>query len=187
MYARVRENVHRTSSLAVFGKSSTHAAGMKRTRRRTTASLSDSSHGRSEIGVENSVAKYAYVLNSPTLRIGLVRYGSRLSHRDRESAVTTRNWSNWRDDGKCGARRGRLSLNIRVNRTWSVMEIRNQRESGCSWNFRVLFSWRNHLRLSFASRLLDLCRTYCCLVVSVRFQGPQYSYYFNVWYCHMRL
>lgn len=39
------------------------------------ASLSDSSHGRSEIGVGNSVAKYAYVLNSPTLRIGLVRYG----------------------------------------------------------------------------------------------------------------
>jgi len=32
-----------------------------------TASLSDSSHGRSEIGVENSIAKYACVLNSPAL------------------------------------------------------------------------------------------------------------------------
>jgi len=86
---RERER-ERTSYIAAFGKG-TYSTDMKRTSAwGRTASLSDSSHGRSEIDVGNSIAKYAYVLNSPTLRIGLVRYGSRLSHRNDGPAVTMR-------------------------------------------------------------------------------------------------
>lgn len=52
--------VHRCS----FGEGGAHSARCEENETaREATSLSDSSHGRSEIGVGSGVAKYAYVLN----------------------------------------------------------------------------------------------------------------------------
>lgn len=118
MYARVRENVPRTSP---------RLAGLKRTRVRVRPRPPRRSPTRVTVEVKLGATlrnMHTYLAHSQDL----VRYRSRLSHRG--PAVTVRNWRQSARRYGCGERGSPRSITVvkrELKRTWSAMKMRSGR------------------------------------------------------------